>query len=182
MKKTCYICPRDRFVDGHHYDCREGELSPEKVPLCRRCHRTYHDLGVEWFEDEFLDKAIEIENRRREIHGLSPIRREDVCRSAYFNKVHGIKGERSPSPSRKGDIPFRMPSGPLCGWAWLMAHQEDHTQEEMETLSIDITCSDRRLLRVVAGGYKRGAVKKVMREAAFIAASPMQRHKEKVKW
>ncbi len=67
MSEKCYICPSTTALDDHHIDCMHGELSPETVPLCRRCHRTYHDLGLEWFEDEFLDKAIELENRRREI-------------------------------------------------------------------------------------------------------------------
>lgn len=96
----CYICGSERFVEDHHYDCCEGKLSPETVPLCKRCHRTYHDLGIDWFEDEYLDKAIEIENRRREIHRANSnnararprasMSREDVVRSAHFNKTHGI--------------------------------------------------------------------------------------------
>lgn len=110
--KTCFICPSDKFVDDHHYDCLEGKLSPETVPMCRRCHRTYHNFGVEWFDDEFLDKAIEVENKRREIWrnnlekfkemGVSPYRllrvqspmkREDVRRSDYWNKIHGISSQ-----------------------------------------------------------------------------------------
>jgi len=66
----CYICGKESApaqTDKHHIDCAHGDLSDETVLLCRRCHRTYHDLGVEWFDDEYLDKAIEIENRRREI-------------------------------------------------------------------------------------------------------------------
>lgn len=102
----CYICSSSKHVDAHHIDCCGGELSPETVPLCRRCHRTYHDLGIEWFDDEFLDKAIEIKNRQREIqrasrHGamwhtgsLSPLKREDVRRSSYFNEKHGTKPSR----------------------------------------------------------------------------------------
>ena len=118
-KQRCYICPSDRFVDDHHYDCQEGKVSPETVPMCRRCHRTYHNFGVEWFDDEFLDKAIEIENKRREIwranrekliemristyalqRVLSPMKREDVQRTDYWNKIHGIKA----SPKRKQEL------------------------------------------------------------------------------
>lgn len=102
LKATCYICGGHRFVDHHHVDCCEGKLSLETVPLCRRCHRTYHDLGVDWFEDEYLDIAIEIENRCREIqrahaHGnifgaqIQPMTRADVRRSGYWNKKHGVK-------------------------------------------------------------------------------------------
>lgn len=96
--KECYICPSDRFVDDHHYDCKEGKLSPETVSLCRRCHRTYHDCGVEWFDDEYLEKAIEIENKRRviwrlnHVGGILPeLKREDIKRSDYWNKIHGIR-------------------------------------------------------------------------------------------
>jgi len=99
-EKACYICASTaKFIDGHHVDCQEGKLSPEKVPLCRRCHRTYHDLGVDYFDDEYLDKAIELENRRREVwydKGRSPekrlvlLKREDIQRSYYWNKIHGI--------------------------------------------------------------------------------------------
>ena len=130
-KPVCYICSSDKFVDGHHYDCCEGELSPETVPLCRRCHRTYHDLGVDWFEDEYLDKIIEIENKRRAIHNkpntLPPITRNDVVRSDYWNKKHGIKGERN---NNKGiqtpAFPFHLPQGePLCGWQWVHDHMHD---------------------------------------------------------
>lgn len=90
--KACYVCSSEKFVDDHHYDCREGKLSLETVPLCRRCHRTYHNLGVDWFEDNFLDKAIEIENRRRQLWKppLQLMTRDDVRRSDYFNKVHGV--------------------------------------------------------------------------------------------
>jgi len=96
---NCYICNSNRFVDNHHYDCKEGKISPETVMLCRRCHRTYHDMGVEWFDDEFLDKAIAIENRRRKIlyanlkepiKPLELLKREDIRRSDYWNKIHGI--------------------------------------------------------------------------------------------
>ncbi len=66
-EQKCYVCSSDRFVDDHHYDCLRGRLSPETVPLCRRCHRSYHWPGVDCFEDEYLDRIIEIENKRREI-------------------------------------------------------------------------------------------------------------------
>ena len=111
-KKVCYICGSDRFVDDHHYDCREGKLSPETVPLCRRCHRTYHDRGIEWFDDDFLDKAIEIENKRRQIFNSSPgiiihqfplIKREDIQRSDYWNKIHGISKHRKPPRETKDE-------------------------------------------------------------------------------
>ena len=122
-EKACYICSSTKFVDDHHFDCQEGKLSPETVLLCRRCHRTYHDLGVDYFDDEYLGKAIELENRRREIHNanleyfekeraaraaqwplnrmlkepitpLPLLKREDIRRSKHFNKTHGLKEKR----------------------------------------------------------------------------------------
>jgi len=116
---NCEICGSDRFVDAHHYDCREGTISPDTILLCRRCHRTYHDRGIEWFDDEYLDKAIEIENKRRGIHysklskPVKPIvllKREDIVRSDYWNKIHGIKKHKKPPRETKDErqLGFKM--------------------------------------------------------------------------
>lgn len=174
-KVTCYICPSDRFIDDHHIDCCEGKLSPETVPLCRRCHRTYHDLGIGSFSPDTTDKALEVENRRREIlrslpighpsyRNLPPMKPEDVKRSGYWYKKHDIT-----PPSRLGikkpsrGITVRIPSNPpLCGEDWLKAHLADHTTEEIETLTIEIAC-DNRWLPPVSLANKRGAVKAIMR-------------------
>ena len=100
---NCEICGSDKFVDAHHYDCKEGKISPETINLCRRCHRTYHNYGADWFDDEYLDKVIQIENKRREliytnldnpVKPLVLLRREDIVRSDYFNKIHGISKRR----------------------------------------------------------------------------------------
>jgi len=111
----CYICEEEKplAVDNHHIDCRHGELSPETVPLCRRCHRTYHDFGVEWFEDEYLDRAIEIENKRREILNRQPecvnpyplLTRADIKRSDYWYKKHGI---RIPSVTGEPEVVYDL--------------------------------------------------------------------------
>ena len=118
MADPCYICNSDRFVDDHHYDCREGKLSPETVPFCRRCHRTYHDLGVDYFEDEYLDKIIEVENKRREIWQLSkygrvlpPLKREDIRRSDYWNKTHGITERKEKKEKRAEQLLLPMEVG-----------------------------------------------------------------------
>ena len=108
---NCEICNSDKFVDGHHYDCQEGKLSPETINLCRRCHRTYHDRGLEWFDEQFISKAIEIENKRRQIrnnekgviHPSPLIRREDIQRSDYWNKIHGISKRRKPPRETKDE-------------------------------------------------------------------------------
>ena len=107
----CEVCGSERFVDAHHYDCKEGKISSETINLCRRCHRTYHDRGIEWFDDEYLDKAIEIENRHREIrnaqkgivHPFPLLQRGDIVRSDYWNKIHGIRKHRKPPRETKDE-------------------------------------------------------------------------------
>lgn len=133
--KACFICPSNKYVDNHHIDCEEGKISPETVPLCRRCHRTFHDLGVEYFDDEYLDKAIELENRRRQIvydslknpvQSLVLLKREDIRRSGYFNKTHGLRETKERKGSQTPPFPFHLPRGePLCGWDWVNAHLYD---------------------------------------------------------
>lgn len=135
-KALCYICSSSKFVDDHHYDCRGGELSPDTVALCRRCHQTYHIWGVEWFDDEYLDKAIEIENKRREIvyaslekpvKPLQLLRRDEIRRSPYWYKKHGIKPpSHFPTKKAKAFPTFQLPQGePLCGWQWVHEHTWD---------------------------------------------------------
>ncbi len=116
---NCEVCGSDKFVDAHHFDCKEGRISYETINLCRRCHRTYHDRGVEWFDDDKIDKAIEIENKRRELvyanlvnttKSLILLKREDIVRSDYWNIKHGIKKRRQPpreTPDQK-QLGFEM--------------------------------------------------------------------------
>lgn len=162
----CYICPSDsEHYDDHHIDCCEGKWSPETVPLCRRCHRTYHDLGVGWFDDEYLDKAIDLENRRRAIYGLAPIKREDVSRSAYWNKKHGIKALRGGKVKvvKNGDTRievFRLPYGtPLCGWDWVKEHMNDKLPVLVMTISLDGS-----VVGEFDSNTRRGVVKRAMAE------------------
>jgi len=109
---NCEICGSDKFVDAHHYDCKEGKISAETINLCRRCHRTYHDRGIEWFDDEYLDKAIDLDNKGRELiysHLQNPakplqlLKREDIRRSDYWNKIHGVKRKKSPPRETKDE-------------------------------------------------------------------------------
>ncbi len=137
LKVTCWICSSDKFVDDHHYDCSEGKLSPETVPLCRRCHRTYHDLGVDYFDDEYLDKAIGLENRRRQIvyaslkepakpFRLELLKREDIKRTDYWNKKHGLPETKERRGTQTPAFTFHLPHGePLCGWDWVHEHWND---------------------------------------------------------
>lgn len=144
-------------------------MSPETVPLCRRCHRTYHDWGIGAFSPDTTDRALELENNRREIvnkvHGyLPPMKLEDIDRSRYWYKKHGIT---PPSPLRRRGwreaIPFRIPSNPLCGQEWLSAHLTDHTPEEIEALTIEIGYDSQRLATVSVAD-KKGTVKEVLRQ------------------
>jgi len=173
-RKSCYICSSSKFVDNHHYDCLEGKLSPETIPLCRRCHRTYHDWGVGAFSPDTTERALEVENKRREIlrslppehpfyNNLPSMKLEDVERSNYWYKKHGI-----PRPSRLGKkhptgVWLRIPSNPLCGDEWLMLHQLDHSREEIEALTIEIAC-DNKWLPPVSVGDKKGMVKVLVKK------------------
>ena len=175
----CYICPSVKYVDNHHIDCQEGKLSPETAPLCRRCHTTYHVWGIGAFSPDTTDKALEIENKRREIlrslpsnhpayRNLPPMKLEDVKRTSYWYKKHKItplsRLERR-KPSR--GIPFRIPSAALCGEDWLKAHLTDHTSEEIEALTIEIAY-DNRWLAPVSMSDKRGTVKAIIRNRGQI--------------
>ena len=174
-EQLCYICAKGKYIDGHHIDCQEGKLSPETVPLCRRCHRTYHDLGVDYFDDEYLDKAIELENRRRKIHNcnieylkekgpLPPLRREDIKRSAYWYKQHGIPTSRLGKGRPSKRMSFRIPNSPaLCGEDWLREHLNDHTPEDIEALTIEVEYENRQLL-VASVADKKGKVKRAVRK------------------
>lgn len=142
MSKKCWICGSNKHVDEHHYDCEHGKISPETVPLCRRCHQSYHIWGLGAFSPDTTEKALEMENKRREILRslplsapeyrraeylgiLSPLRLEDIKRFDYWYKKHGIKREHSvPSAKAKGTqtpaYPFHLPKNePLCGWDWV---------------------------------------------------------------
>lgn len=163
-QKTCYICSSTKFVDNHHYDCREGKLSPETVPLCRRCHRTYHDWGIGAFSPDTTKKASEIENKRREIlrslppdhpfyKNLPPMKLEDVEHSSYWYKKHGIPRPR---------VPGLHYGPPLCGEDWLKEHLTDHTPKEIAAQTIEIACDGRRLPPVSLADRK-GAVRVMVR-------------------
>jgi uncharacterized protein YlaI len=156
---VCYICGSSNHVDNHHIDYRRGKVSPEIVPLCRRCHRTLHDLGVEWFDDEFLDKAVKIDNKRREIWNLAPLSRDDIKRSEYYCKMHGIKVEKIPKPSAYTSSTFIFPKGePLPGWDWILSHLGDEYAEPIMELYYDD-----QLIGTVTGKSKRGSVREIVK-------------------
>jgi len=99
----CYICDSQDFVDIHHLDGAGGSISRETLPLCRRCHRTLHDFGIGSFSPDTLDKALEVENKRREILGLPMLTRGDIKHSRYWYKKHGL-----PTKIRQGKYQLRL--------------------------------------------------------------------------
>jgi len=93
--KICYVCSSDRFVDDHHIDLKHGAISDETVPLCRRCHTTIHRYGgIHWFDDEILDRAIEVWNRTKALYDKPLMTRDKIKRSDYWYKKHNIKKGR----------------------------------------------------------------------------------------
>lgn len=161
----CYICSSDKFIDNHHYDCQEGRISPETVPLCRRCHRTYHGWGIGAFSPDTTDKALEVENKRRQIHGLPLMELKDIRRSDYWYKKHNIaRPSRVAAKKAAKAVLFKIPNNPpLCGEDWLRTHLEDHTSEEIGALTIEIGYDSKRL-STVSVADKRGTVKTIIKE------------------
>ncbi len=179
-EKVCYVCGGNSSVDEHHYDCQYGKISPETVPLCRRCHRTYHNYGVNWFEDEYLDLILDVENKRRVLFGRPLIEGKDVQRSNYWNKKHGIKKnitfdsdskrfiqegistENDTKGSQTPVFPFHLPRGePLCGHEWVYEHLYDLMDYVPR---IEIISPDLHLTVDVNSKKKMREVGKVLRE------------------
>ena len=168
----CFICGSENHIDNHHYDCCYGQVSPETVPLCRRCHTSYHVWGVGCFAPQDTAKALEVENRRREIlrslpadhiryKDLPELHPEDVEHSDYWYKKHGIK---KPHTIPDKEV-FRLSCGiPLCGKEWLAVHLKDHTIEEIEALGIQISVDGKQVAEIKAG-EKKGTIKRLIREA-----------------
>ena len=114
-----------------------------------------------WFDDEFLDKILEIDNRYRVLLGLSPRRREDIKRSEYYCKVHGIKLQKIPKASTYSTATIELPTihaEPLCGWDWIHAHLHDEYPEPTMGLLYD-----GELVATVTGSDKRGRVRSVLK-------------------
>ena len=173
----CFICGSENHIDNHHYDCCHGQVSAETVPLCRRCHTTYHVWGVgrcAWgvgcFAPQHTAKALEVENRRREIlrtlpadhihyRNLPELRLEDVEHSAYWYKKYGIKPPSS--QSHRKERHYYMT--PLCGEEWLLEHGNDHTTAEVEELGIRISVDGKKVAEIKAGEKKR-TIKRLIRE------------------
>jgi hypothetical protein len=49
-RMACCVCSR-RPCDPHHYPTRAaGGRDSDAIPLCARCHRAAHDMGMETFQ------------------------------------------------------------------------------------------------------------------------------------
>jgi len=166
LAKVCWICGSGNHVDEHHLDCLRGKLSSETLPLCRRCHQTYHTWGVGAFSPDTTEKAVVVENKYREIlrslpadhperlkaesrGQLNPLKLEEVKRSRYWYRKWGIKPpprEKQGHIEQRHIVKFRLPnSPPLCGEEWLSQHQRDFTPEDIAALGIEIACDGRQI-------------------------------------
>lgn len=180
-EQVCYICPSNSFVDDHHYDLQYGRISEETVPLCRRCHKTIHMYGgINMFEDELLDKAIEVWNVTQFLLNRPLMARDKIVRSKYWLKKHGVKKAVTFDPvnkrftqeggfaedNTKGSMtsafpPFHFPHGePLCGWSWVYAHQYDLLDYVPR---IEIISPDLNLSVNINSKKKMGEVSKALR-------------------
>ena len=90
--KSCFICSNSENVDDHHIDLKHGKISDKTVPLCRRCHSTMHWYnGIHMFDDDKLDKAIEVWNMTQELYGRPLMTKDKIVRSNYWLKKHEVK-------------------------------------------------------------------------------------------
>lgn len=108
-EKICYICGSNNFVDDHHIDCRKGEISPKTVPLCRRCHSTIHMFnGIHMFEDDLLNKAIEVWNMTEVLYGRPLMTKDKIKRSNYWLKKHRVEEIVTFNPATKRFVQGRL--------------------------------------------------------------------------
>lgn len=142
------------------------------MPLCRRCHRTYHDLGLSWFDDELLDRAIEVENMRRQIYGEPPFDKNTLIRPDYWYTKHGIRRVGAPGVIGVLDIPTKIMQltrpgiEPICGMQWLL----DHINLEYPEQSITVFFKGQELVAMPSTSTRRGIIKSAMKMAKSVAA------------
>jgi len=139
---------------------------------------TYHVWGVGAFSPDTTEKAMEVENKWREIMRslppdhpqrrraeqlgqLSPLTLGDVKRSRYWYRKWHITPPRREVGTKLPS--FKLPnSPPLCGEGWLARHLKDHTAQEIGALAIEVACDGRWLSPVSMA--ERGKLRKMMRE------------------
>lgn len=82
--------------------------------------------GIHMFEDDLLDKAIEVWNKTQALLGRPLMTKDKIERSNYWLKKHGIKGGEDRRGVQTVAFPFHFPHGePLCGWDWVNEHLYD---------------------------------------------------------
>ena len=133
------------------------------VPLCRRCHRTLHDWDIGTFSPDTTEKALEVENKRREIRGLPIMKMEEVTHSDYWYRKHNVARPKVAAGKKHEKIAFKIPSTPLCGEQWVSDHLGDYTPGDIESLTIEVSF-DNQQLAVASLGNKKGALTAIMRE------------------
>ena len=52
---------------------------------------------------------------------------------------------------------------PICGWKWFGRHRHDHTRQEIESLSIVLSCDGRKLPPISHQKKNRGLVKELVK-------------------
>ena len=52
---------------------------------------------------------------------------------------------------------------PLCGWQWYQQHRQDHTQADIDAMSIVVSCDGRNLPPVRQDKKDRGMVKDLVK-------------------
>ena len=101
-EKVCNICGGNSFVDDHHYDLHYGKISSKTVPLCRRCHHTIHAYnGIHQFDNDKLDRAIEVFNTTQTLLERPLITKDKIVRSNYWLKKHEVKKAITLDPETK---------------------------------------------------------------------------------
>jgi len=56
-----------------------------------------------------------------------------------------------------------MNTEPLCGWPWYQQHRRDHTQADIDALSIVLSCDGKSLPPVSQKKKDRGLVKDLVK-------------------
>jgi len=114
------------------------------------------------FDDDLLDKAIEVWNKTQALLNRPLITKDEIVRSKYWLKKHGIKGGEDRRGSQTPTFPFKLPNGePLCGWDWVNEHLYDLLDYVPR---IEIVSPSLNLSVNINSAKKMGEVSKTLRE------------------
>jgi len=62
---------------------------------------------------------------------------------------------------RNGGYSYAIPK-PLCGTEWLKKHMNDHSHEEIENLTMEVTHNDKRIF-TAQGGTRGSDIREIMK-------------------